>query len=103
MRKGISEEQIDNLCRVINEYLERISQNQSQIEEILSLIRENLKNDSSNELNSIIEQIRINNNNTKENIASYIDDLNKLQRNYELNDETISANLNRRITDLREE
>ena len=103
MRKGISDEKINNLCRMINEYKERITQNQSQIEEILSLIRENLKNDSSNELNSIIEQIRINNNNTKENIASYIDDLNKLQRNYELNDETISANLNRRITNLREE
>lgn len=102
MRKGISEEKINNLCRVIDEYKERISQNQTQAEDILSLISENLRNDASNELNSIIEQIRINNNNTNENISSYIDDLNKLQRGYIINDETISANINRRAENIRE-
>ena len=57
MRKGISDEQIDYLCKTIEEYREKISQNQTQIEDLLSLIKENFQNDSLQDLTNMIEQI----------------------------------------------
>ena len=103
MRKGISDEKIDYLCKMIDDYREKLSQNQSQFEELLSLIRENLKNDSSQELNNILEQVKNNNDASNNNLISYIEDLKALQRNYKIQDEAISANLEKNIGKLKEE
>ena len=103
MRKGISDVKVDYLCKMIDEYREKISQNQSQIEELLSAVRENFQNDSSQDLLNLIEQIKLNNNITNTNLLSYIEDLKALQREYEKQDENISANLENNINKLKEE
>lgn len=103
MRKGISDVKVDYLCKMIDEYREKISQNQSQIEELLSAVRENFQNDSSQDLLNLIEQIKLNNNITNTNLLSYIEDLKALQREYEMQDENISANLENNINRLKEE
>ena len=103
MRKGISDVKVDYLCKMIDEYREKISQNQSQIEELLSAVRENFQNDSSQDLLNLIEQIKLNNNITNTNLLSYIEDLKALQREYEMQDENISANLENNINKLKEE
>ncbi len=103
MRKGISDVKVDYLCKMIDEYREKISQNQSQIEELLSAVRENFQNDSSQDLLNLIEQIKLNNNITNTNLLSYIEDLKALQREYEKQDENISANLEKDINKLKEE
>lgn len=103
MRKGISDEKVNYLCNMIDEYREKMSQNQSQIEELLTLIKENLQNDSSQELINIIEQVKLNNKIANNNLLSYIEDLKKLQREYEKQDESISTNLENSINKLKEE
>lgn len=103
MRKGISDEKVNYLCNMIDEYREKMSQNQSQIEELLTLIKENLQNDSSQDLINIIEQVKLNNKIANDNLLSYIEDLKKLQREYEKQDESISTNLENSINKLKEE
>ena len=103
MRKGISDEKVNYLCNMIDEYREKMSQNQSQIEELLTLIKENLQNDSSQDLINIIEQVKLNNKIANNNLLSYIEDLKKLQREYEKQDESISTNLENSINKLKEE
>ena len=103
MRKGISNVKNDYLCKMIDEYREKISQNQSQIEELLSVIKENMQNDSSQELSNKLEQIRLNNNVVNSNLLSYIEDLKTLQREYEKQDENISANLKESMKKIKEE
>lgn len=103
MRKGISDEKANYLCNMIDEYREKMSQNQSQIEELLTLIKENLQNDSSQDLINIIEQVKLNNKIANDNLLSYIEDLKALQREYEKQDESISTNLENSINKLKEE
>lgn len=103
MRKGISSEKIDYLCKMIDEYREKITNNQSQVEELTLLIKENLKNDCSQDLMNIIEQISANNDVVNNNLLSYIEDLKTLQRDYKIQDENISANLVKNMDKLKEE
>ena len=103
MRKGISSEKIDYLCKIIDEYREKITNNQSQVEELTLLIKENLKNDCSQDLMNIIEQIRTNNDAVNNNLLSYIEDLKTLQRDYQIQDENISASLEKNMDKLKEE
>lgn len=103
MRKGISDEQIDYLCKTIEEYREKISQNQTQIEDLLSLIKENFQNDSLQDLTNMIEQIKVNKDAVNNNLLGYIENLKKLQRSYIIQDETISANLKRDMEKIKEE
>ena len=103
MRKGISDEQIDYLCKTIEEYREKISQNQTQIEDLLLLIKENFQNDSLQDLTNMIEQIKVNKDAVNNNLLGYIENLKKLQRSYIIQDETISANLKRDMEKLKEE
>lgn len=103
MRKGISSEKIDYLCKIIDEYREKITNNQSQVEELTLLIKENLKNDCSQDLMNIIEQISTNNDAVNNNLLSYIEDLKTLQRDYQIQDENISASLEKNMDKLKEE
>lgn len=103
MRKGISDEKINYLCNMIGEYREKMSQNQSQIEELLTLIKENLQNDSSQDLINMIEQVKINNKITNENLLSYIEELKILQKNYKTQDERLSKGLDESLEKLKEE
>ena len=103
MRKGISSEKIDYLCKIIDEYREKITNNQSQVEELTLLIKENLKNDCSQDLMNIIEQISTNNDVVNNNLLSYIEDLKTLQRDYQIQDENISASLEKNMDKLKEE
>ena len=103
MRKGISDEQIDYLCKTIEEYREKISQNQTQIEDLLLLIKENFQNDSLQDLTNMIEQIKVNKDAVNNNLLGYIENLKKLQRSYIIQDETISANLKRDMEKIKEE
>lgn len=100
MKSGISENNIEISCELIENFADKINNLLSQIENEIDLAKKNYEGDTSEEFFKKTRIISETKNTIINNIKSYSTELKELKRKYKMQDEIMSTKLSEGINKI---
>lgn len=100
MKSGISKDNINIICEIIENYKEKINLTLNEIEETFEKTKNNYEGETSKEFFNKVEELKQNKQIIIDNIGSYIEELKKIQTAYEKQDEILGEKVTQNISNL---